>query len=451
MAASKYVAAAIVILVIIAGAAYYLATRGPGAGVTTPTTTTTTLPAATSPTTTTTTAPKEITIMIGVLVDETGPTSDVGISYSKGVTAALEYFNSKGIYTKDGVRVRLQWVKRDYAYNPTRAEEYYKEFRDKYHVIAILGWGTADTEKLSDTIINDKIAYISASYSAKLTVKPYNFFVPPDYSTQACIALNWIAKTKPGAKLALLYDTKVAYSRSPIGAIKKAAEQLGLQIVDELDLPLKATETDAERIITKLIQDTGGDVDYVWCGNTITSCSLAAKAMAKYGLKAIMISNVWGFDERSKDMIGPGGYGKVMGVSPFIYPMIAKEKGVEGITMVLEAARAAGVPEDEVNLRFLQGFLSAWLLVQAIERTTSQDLLQKGGEAIKEALESSCQGEPFDFKGLVAPAKFCPGYPVASKQAYLVLLDENGNFKLIGPETAPEGIDCAKITAQETG
>ena len=448
MAASKYIALAVVILVIIAGAAYYLATR-PGPGVTTTTETTTPPAETTSPTQTT--APQEITIKIGVLVDETGPTSDVGISYSKGVVAALKYFNEKGIYTKDGVRVKLDWIKRDYAYNPTRAEEYYKEFRDKYHVIAILGWGTADTEKLSDTIINDKIVYISASYSAKLTVKPYNFFVPPDYSTQACIAINWIAKTKPGAKIALLYDHKVAYSRSPIDAIRQAAEQLGLQVVADLDLPLKATEADAESVILTLIESTGGDVDYVWCGNTITSCSLAAKAMAKQGLDAVMISNVWGFDERSKDMIGSGGFGKVMGVSPFVYPMIAKEQGIEGITIVLDAARAAGIPEDEVNLRFLQGFLSAWLLVQAIERTTSQDLLQKGGEAIKAALESSCQGDPFDFKGLVAPARFCPGNHVPSKQAYLVLLDENGNFKLIGPESAPEGIDCAKITAQAGG
>ena len=449
MAASRYVAIAVVLLVILVGAAYFL-TRAPG-GEEVETTTTTTPAATVTGTTPTATAPKEITIKIGVLVDETGPTSDVGVSYAQGVIAALKYFNEKGIYTKDGVRVKLEWIKRDYAYNPTRAEEYYKEFRDKYNVIAVLGWGTADTEKLSDTIIRDKIVYISASYSAKLSVKPFNFYVPPDYSTQACIAINWVAKTKPGAKLALLYDTKVAYSRSPIDAIKQAAQKLGLQVVAEIDLPLKATEADADRVILTLIEKTGGDVDYVWCGNTITSCSLAAKAMAKHGLKAVMITNVWGFDERSKDLIGQEGFGKVMGVSPFIYPIIAKQQGVEGITMVYEAARAAGIPESDVNLRFLQGFLSAWLLVQAIERTTSQDLLTKGGEALKTVLESSCQGEPFDFKGLVAPARFCPGYHVPSKQAYLVLLDENGNFKLIGPEKAPEGIDCAMITAKGGG
>ncbi len=421
--ATKYIALIVLIVVIVAGATY-LFLQKPGAGEA---------------------AAKEITVKIGVLADETGPTSDVGISYAKGVLAALEYFNSKGITTKDGAKVKLEWVKRDYAYNPTKAEEFYREFRDKYGVIAILGWGTADTEKLSDTIINDKIVYISASYSAKLTVKPYNFFVPPDYSTQACIAISWVASVKPGAKLALLYDHKVAYSRSPIDAIKAAAQQLGLEVVADVDLPLKATEADAERAVLQIVDK---NPDYVWCGNTITSCSLAAKAMAKQGLNAVMISNVWGFDERSKDMIGSEGYGKAMGVSPFVYPAIAKQQNVPGINLVLEAAKAAGYSETDVNLRFLQGFLSAWLLVQAIERVDSQALQQKGGEALKEVLEASCQGQAFDFQGLIAPARFCPGRHIASDQAYLVLLNENGEFELRGPQKAPEGIDCAQITVQ---
>lgn len=428
MAQKTRYAALIVLAIVVVAAAAFIFFKRPGAGVEK--------------------APEKLTVKIGVLADETGPTSDVGISYAKGVLAALKYFNEKGVTTKDGVAVELSWVKRDYAYNPTKAEEFYKEFRDKYGVIAVLGWGTADTEKLSDTIINDKIVYISASYSAKLTVKPYNFFVPPDYSTQACIAISWIASVKPGAKIALLYDHKVAYSRSPIDAIKAAAQQLGLEVVADVDLPLKATEADAERAVLQIVDK---NPDYVWCGNTITSCSLAAKAMAKQGLNAIMISNVWGFDERSKDMIGPEGYGRAMGVSPFIYPAIAKQQGVPGMDIVLEAARAAGYSETDVNLRFLQGFLSAWLLVQAIERVDSQALMDRGGEALKEALESSCQGQAFDFQGLVAPAKFCPGRHIASKQAYLVLLNDKGEFELKGPQSAPEGIDCAQITIQAGG
>jgi branched-chain amino acid transport system substrate-binding protein len=208
------IAAAIVIIIVVAAAAL-LAARG-GA----PSTTSATSPtggggggaASPSATTTTQTAAgggKEITLNIGLLVDKSGPTSGVGRPYAKGAEAAFKYFNEKGVYTKDGVRVKLNYIERDYGYNPTRAQQYYKEFRDRYGVVAIVGWGTADTEQLSHQVAKDHILYISASYSAKLVRMPYNFFPAPDYSTQACAAVTWMAEKKPHATLVLLYDHTV--------------------------------------------------------------------------------------------------------------------------------------------------------------------------------------------------------------------------------------------------
>ncbi len=381
-----------------------------------------------------------ITINVGLLVDETGPTSDVGIGYARGAEAAFKYFNEKGIYTKDGVRVEINYIKRDYAYNPTQAEEFYREFRDRYNVIAVIGWGTADTEKLSDQVARDKIVYISASYSAKLVVKPYNFFPAPDYSTQACAGLAWLREEYGGGKIALAYDSKVAYSRSPIPAIKEASKILGLEVVGDFDLPLRASEADAERVAREI---KAAGADFVWCGNTISSCSLLARALAKVGADVVMLVNVWGFDERSPDLVGEEAYGMVAGISPFIYPVFAS--GVEGFNVIYEAAELAGIPREEVTLRFVQGFVNVWLLVKAIESVTSEDLLSRGGEALKEILES----QTFDFGGITAaPVKFQPGFHVPYKDVYIVMLAEDGSLVLEGKYSAPEGIDCARVTIE---
>ncbi len=440
------IAGVIVVIVVVALAAVFMGRGGGGGASPTAAASPTATASPTQPAATTAAggaaAGKEMTINVGVLVDQSGPTSGVGRDYAKGIKAALEYFNNKGIYTKDGVRVRIKYTMKDYGYNPTRAEEYYREFRDKYGVIAILGWGTADTEKLSSQVAKDKILYISASYSAKLVDKPYNFFPAPDYSTQACAAVTWMAQQKKGATLVLLYDHKIAYSKSPVPAIKAMAEKLGLK-VEEVDLPLKASDADAERAIQQAKQY---NPDFLWCGNTIGSCSRAGKALAKYGLNAVMISNVWGFDERFPKLAGGSEKlaNHVGGVSPWIWPEYAKDK--PGYKEFYEAMKAAGIPEDQINLRMMQAFINTWLLVKAIERTTSQAIKEKGGEALKEALESSCNGEPIKLGDITPPMRYCPGKHLPFTTSYIVLWTGK-DFQFNGP-IKPEGVDCVKVTLE---
>lgn len=390
---------------------------------------------------------KTIHVPVGVLVDLSGPTSGVGRDYVKGVEAAFKYFNKKGIYTRDGVRVVFDYWVRDYAYNPTRAEEFYREFRDKYGVWAIIGWGTADTEKLSDRAAKDHIVYISASYSAKLVTKPYNFFPAPDYSTQACAAMRWIASKKPGARVVLLYDHNVAYSRSPIPAIKAYALKVGINVVGDVHLSLKATEADAEKSVREAMAK---NPDYYWCGNTIRSCALAVKAAAKLGARGVFVINVWGFDERFPKLAGQESYGRAAGVSPFKYPETAKD--AEGYRMLVEAMKVAGYSDKDIGsmLRFEQGFLNVWLLVQAVQRLDSTTLTKEKGAAIKQALESSCQGEPFDFGGLAPLARFCPGRHLAHTTVWIVVLGEDGKLHVEGPIKVDD-FDCVKATLETGG
>ncbi|MBW2353480.1 MAG: ABC transporter substrate-binding protein, partial [Deltaproteobacteria bacterium] len=103
-------------------------------------------------------------IRIGGIMDTTGATSDVGKDYAIGMADAFKYINSQG--GVNGKKIRYVWF--DYGYRIPEAITKYK-MQKRLGSVAIMGWGTGDTEALSPTVNKDKIPYVSASYSAHLT------------------------------------------------------------------------------------------------------------------------------------------------------------------------------------------------------------------------------------------------------------------------------------------
>ena len=132
----------------------------------------------------------------------------------------------------------------DYAYNVQQALAAYKRFKSQ-GMVALQGWGTADTEALTKFVARDRIPTWSASYSAHLTdpeKAPYNFFVSADYSTMIRAGLkyvkdNWTESRAP--RVAFVYPDH-PYGISPIQAGKDYATQIGFDVVGEENVSLKA-------------------------------------------------------------------------------------------------------------------------------------------------------------------------------------------------------------------
>ena len=139
------------------------------------------------------------TINIGALNDMTGATSDVGKDYALGIAEAIHYVNDNGGI--NGKKIKLYQF--DYGYRVPEALTKYNLFK-RLKCVAVLGWGTGDTEALSPTVTKDKIPYVSASYSGHLTdpsKTPYNLFFATDYSTNARAAITaWFDKRWPKHK-----------------------------------------------------------------------------------------------------------------------------------------------------------------------------------------------------------------------------------------------------------
>src|SRR3990172_11250786 len=243
------------------------------------------------------------TIKIGALFDTTGPTSDVGVDYSKGVLDHVRYINEIEGGIRGKVKIDLVWS--DYAYRIPDAVSLYRKYRDIDKVNAIVGWGTGDTEALKDTISEDQIPYISASYSSHLddpAKTPYNFYPVSSYSDQLRAVLKFAKDlavkdkiAKP--KFAFVYPDH-PYGRAPIPAGKDYAKELGFEVAEQF-LALTALEARSQ---IGAVKNFGAD--FGWLGGTTNSASVGVRDAVQAGLKTRWFVNVWGYEEKMIKLIG---------------------------------------------------------------------------------------------------------------------------------------------------
>jgi branched-chain amino acid transport system substrate-binding protein len=333
-------------------------------------------------------------IKVGGIFDLTGITSDVGKSYAQGVRDAVEWTNANG--GVNGKRIKLVDV--DYGYKIPEAVAAYKRLVNDEKVVMISGWGTGDTEALKEFATQDKIPYVSASFSAALTdpaKTPYNFFVAPTYSDQLRAWLTWVKedwkdKTR-NPKVAFFYGDN-AYGKSPLEAGRQYAKEIGVDVVDEEVLPGGLQDATSQLLNT---QKKGADYAYV--NVTTTGVSIVLKDAAKLGLKIKFGSNPYGFSENLA-AVARGAAEGATGVMPQV-PYGANVPGMKKI-VEFNKGKTAKVSMDTVYVR---GWASALVWSEGLRRADKAGKLS--GEGIKNALETLSN---FDLGGISPNITYTP-------------------------------------------
>ena len=345
------------------------------------------------------------TIKIGGIFDLTGGTGDVGAPYAVGAKDYINYVNKQG--GVNGKKIEL--IDTDYAYKIPQAVAAYKDQVSK-GVIAILGWGTGDTEAMAPMIATDKIPYISASYSEHLVFDktPYNFIGATTYSDQARLALQWIKdnwKDKSRApRVALIYNDS-GFGRSPIQDTEDFAKKIGVEIVDKEIVGLQ--DLDAT---TQLLNMQKKNPDFAINQHTTMATSTILKDAKKLGLKNKFIGLNWTFSEKLIEMAGDASEG-FMAPMPFAFWTETKVKGVQFMHKVHKEMSGK---EDTQPVNYTQGFIGAYLLVEALKKAGNN----LTGENIKKVLETNT----FDMMGLCADIAYKPGLrkPNVSAKMYVI-------------------------------
>jgi len=355
------------------------------------------------------------TIKVGGLKDTTGATSDVGKDAALGQAEFWQYYvnDNGGI---NGKKVKYIWF--DYGYRIPEAITKYKLLK-RMKVVAIMGWGTGDTEALSPTVNKDKMPYVSDSYSAHLTRPknwtsadgkkhlgtPYNLFFSSDYSTNARSCLTaWFDKKWPNhpdygkrePRLACCYMFASPYASAPIAAIKNHGETLNFQVGPDQDVSLFALDTKSQIMALQKFKP-----DVVWHGNTTMSVSATIRDAYALGLKADHIVNNWGFDENLPRLAGDA-----MNAKDALTVMGATPNGFYGqecdlMDKVVEYAKKCnpGIPQEKRICRTVQGWSNGLVLWEAMKRAdkagdlTGPGIMKKGFETMKNFHIGLCTGD----------------------------------------------------------
>jgi branched-chain amino acid transport system substrate-binding protein len=348
-------------------------------------------------------------IPVGHLATYTGPTSDVGVPYGQGVADAMAYINLHG-----GVNGKiLSFETSDYGYNAPRAVATYKRWMATSKPIAVQGWGTADTEALVQFVSEDKVFFMSASYSGHLTdptgkaprsksAAPFNFFYGPSYS-DACRGLvqwaasDWKAKGKSGKPKFIHMGDNHPYPNAPKDACAEYAVELGFVVLPAIVYSLRPADAKAQCLSLK---DSGAD--YAYLGNTSGSNVSLLKSCGTVGVKTQFMTNVWGWDENAIAATGADGNGVVWPVSAATWT-----DSVPGMTTVREISKMSDpAGTQDRQLHYMRGICTTFLMRDAM--VAADKAGQLNGPGLKAAMEKMTAHVPAGLDGVCLPSTWTP-------------------------------------------
>lgn len=328
-------------------------------------------------------------IKVGGLFDLTGVTSEVGKPFAQGVIDHAKLVNARG-----GINGRqVELIAVDYSYKIPEAVSAYKRFRDQ-GVVLINGWGTGDTEALRKQVNEDRIPYISASFSGHLTdpkQTPYNFFVGASYSDNLRIFMKYAKENtrtdgRP-VRIAFIYADN-AYGRAPIEAGRRYAKELGVELVDEQVVPGSFQDSTSQLLAMKQ-----KDPDWAYINTTTTWVAQILKDARKLQLRTKFGSNPYGYGEKLPDLAKEAAEG-VVGM----LPNVLYGDDVPGMKEILDYHKK-NPPQVSPDNLYVRGWAYVTVWSEALRR--AGDNLTTDG--VKKALETF---RNFDTGGLTPPITY---------------------------------------------
>ena len=167
------------------------------------------------------------TYKMGLSIDMTGATSDVGTPYAKGVEDYVKYVNDEKLLGDD----TLECFIRDDGYKTEITKRNFEDYLDE-DIVFYLNYSTGSTMALRQDFQEEKIAVLPASFHAgNLEGNDYIFLPIASYSSQAVGLAEYVASHHKGdgkPKVALFIHPS-AFGRAPLDDVKKAIE-IGLPI-----------------------------------------------------------------------------------------------------------------------------------------------------------------------------------------------------------------------------
>jgi branched-chain amino acid transport system substrate-binding protein len=190
---------------------------------------------------------------IGLSLAITGPTSDAGNPYAKGVEDYFNFVNDTKILGDDKIECTI----RDDQYNNDVTKRNFEDFISQ-GIVLYLNYSTGSTLALKKDFEEEKMPVIPASFHAGNLVGSNYIFLPiASYSSQAIGLGEYIVKNhKEGIPKVAMFIHPSAFGRGPVEDLQKAvAAGLKMEIVEIVEHGKDLDNTAMlQRLVSKGVQ-----------------------------------------------------------------------------------------------------------------------------------------------------------------------------------------------------
>jgi branched-chain amino acid transport system substrate-binding protein len=170
---------------------------------------------------------------LGLSLAITGPTSDAGNPYAKGVEDYFNFVNDTKMLGGDTIDCTI----RDDQYKTDITKQNFEDFLDQ-GIVFYLNYSTGSTMALKKDFEEEKMPVIPASFHAGNLIDSNYIFLPiASYSAQAIGLAEYVVKNNKGAKPKVaMFIHPSAFGRGPVADVEKAvAAGLDMEIVEVVE------------------------------------------------------------------------------------------------------------------------------------------------------------------------------------------------------------------------
>lgn len=369
---------------------------------------------------------------LGLSLAITGPTSDAGNPYSKGVEDYIRHINDNKVLGDD----KIDCMIRDDQYQNDVTKRNFEEFLAA-GIEFYLNYSTGSTLALKRDFEEEKIPVLPASFhKGNLDDSNYIFLPISSYSSQVIGLAEYLVKNHAdGVPKVALFIHPSAFGRGPVEDLQKAvAAGLKIEIVEVVehgkDLDNTAT---LQRLISKNVQ-------YVICHTVQSPVATLIKDAQRLAVTAVK------FGEKGKlTFLGAhytGGNDLIAlaesAAEGFYWTTsytLTSEPG-EGTTFQLELAKKYGRDEKTANSHnYTNGIMVAQVATEVIKRAKAKGKEIKRANLYEELINMNGSNS-YDPKTTVGPVTFSKTdrMGVDKLQLYAV---KSGVFKAVGQPFEP--------------
>ena len=306
---------------------------------------------------------------LGLSLAITGPTSDAGNPYAKGVEDYFNFVNDTKMLGDDTIDCTI----RDDQYKTDITKQNFEDFLDQ-DIVFYLNYSTGSTLALKKDFEEVQMPVIPASFHAGNLVDSNYIFLPiASYSAQAIGLAEYIVKNHKGStpKVALFIHPS-AFGRGPVEDLQKAvAAGLDIEIVEVVE---HGKNLDNTAMLKRLISK---DVQYVISQTVQSPVATMLKDASSLGLTSTS------FGEKGKltflgchytggnDLVALAGTSAENFYWTTSY-IITNEPG-PGATAQLELAKKYNRDEKAANSHnYANGMMVAQVATEVIKRTKAK-------------------------------------------------------------------------------